>query len=78
MIDRRRIHLTQEQIENQQKNARLGTLVHWVLAKKCERKRLEQDVRSEGRVKFTATATFYGNITCLACRKEAWANGVRP
>jgi hypothetical protein len=77
-VAHRRISTTPEHIENQQKCAQLGTLTHWTLAKHCERKLQNKDVRVQGNVTFMAVASHYGNITCLACREEAWDNGVRP
>lgn len=58
-------------------------LVHWASAKigVCLRKDSGRDVTTEQSGKATivhlGVASYYGNITCLRCRRVAWKAGIR-
>ena len=78
---KKRVRLTEKNIKIQQETAPNGTLIHWVGGTCCNRKATGQDVQAitwgMSTVTSLAITGYYGNITCLQCRKEAWAKGIR-
>ena len=77
------MRLTIKNIESQRVTAAPNSLVHWAGAPigACLRKDSNVDVSTaqcnETTITYSAVASWYGNITCLCCRKIAWARGVR-
>lgn len=66
----RRPRLTSQNIREQQKLARPGTLIHSVNSVTCSRKKKGTDVRKDGNVTHTAVAGFIDNVNCLWCRRD--------
>jgi hypothetical protein len=64
-----RIRCTDKNIMEQQRLARLGTLIHTAAKTSCPRKSTKADSSYEG----LAVATFIDNVNCLWCRKDYFA-----
>jgi hypothetical protein len=72
----KRPKITPKNIQDQQKLARPGTLIHSAsipVRSLCPRANKETDVLVDGNVTHLATALFIDNVNCLLCRQKYFA-----